>query len=66
MWEATPSPHERTEHVLSLGEATARPGVGRFELEAMIAGGKIEVLPTGFTRMMATREIKRPDRSHLI
>jgi excisionase family DNA binding protein len=50
-----PDPHARP----SLGEAAARLGISRAELEAMIAAGKIEALPTGFTRMIRTREIER-------
>jgi excisionase family DNA binding protein len=42
---------------LSLAEAAARLGVSRAEFEAMIAAGKIEALPTGFTRMIPTREV---------
>jgi hypothetical protein len=45
--------------ILSLGEALARLGVGRAKLEAMIAAGKVRVLPTGFTRMILTREVER-------
>ncbi len=45
--------------VLSLGEAAIRLGVSRSQLEAMIAAGKIEALPTGYTRMIPTREVKR-------
>jgi excisionase family DNA binding protein len=45
--------------VLNLGEAGARLGISRAELEKMIASGKIEALPTGFTRMIPTREVKR-------
>jgi excisionase family DNA binding protein len=45
--------------VLSLGEAAARLGVNRATLELMIAAGKIEALPTGFTRMIPTREVVR-------
>src|SRR5450759_882091 len=48
-------PYARPQRVLSLGEAAARLGVGRSELEAMIEAGKIEALPTGFTRMIPTR-----------
>lgn len=55
-------PSERVEYVLSLGEAAARLGVGRSELEAMLAAGKVEALPTGFTRMIPTREIERLSR----
>jgi excisionase family DNA binding protein len=45
--------------VLSLGEAAAQLGVTRSELEAMIAAGKIEALPTGYTRTIPTREVER-------
>lgn len=45
--------------VLSLGEAAARLGVSCPELEAMIDAGKIEALPTGFTRMIPGREVVR-------
>jgi excisionase family DNA binding protein len=44
---------------LSLGEAAVRLGVSRAELEAMIAAGKIEALPTGFARMIPTSEVVR-------
>jgi hypothetical protein len=36
---------------LSLGAAAPRLRMGSDELEAIIAAGKIEALPTGFTRM---------------
>jgi excisionase family DNA binding protein len=53
-------PHrDESVRVLSLGEAAARLGVSRPELEAMIAAGKIEALPTGYTRMIPTREVDR-------
>ena len=45
--------------VLTLGEAAVRLGVTRGELEAMIAAGKIEALPTGYTRMVPSREVAR-------
>lgn len=45
--------------VLSLGEAAARLGVSRSALEAMIDAGKVEALPTGYTRMIPTREVER-------
>lgn len=45
--------------VLSLGEAAAKLDVSRLELEAMIAAGKVEALPTGYTRMIPTREVER-------
>lgn len=59
MPESLRSQAERSELVLSLGEAASRLGVGRAELEAMIEAGKIEALPTGFTRMIPTIEIER-------
>lgn len=43
-------PSERSEVVLSLGEAADRLGLSRAELEAMIDALKVEALPTGFTR----------------
>jgi len=45
--------------VLSLGEASQRLGLSRAQLEAMIDAGTIEALPTGYTRMIPTREIER-------
>jgi hypothetical protein len=56
---ATRHPSERVEYVLALGEAAARLGMSRTQLEAMIDAGKVETLPTGFTRMIPTREIER-------
>lgn len=56
---ATRHPSERVEYVLSLGEAATRLGVSRTALEAMIDAGKVETLPTGFTRMIPTREVER-------
>jgi excisionase family DNA binding protein len=44
---------------LSLGEAAARLGVSRAELEAMIAAGKIQALPPGFSRKIPTIEVER-------
>jgi excisionase family DNA binding protein len=57
--KAVADPDAHVECVLSLGEAAARLGVSRDELEAMIAAGKIEALPCGFTRMIPTREVER-------
>jgi excisionase family DNA binding protein len=48
-----------SELVLSLGEAATRLGVSRTTLEAMIDAGKVEALPTGFTRMIPTSEVER-------
>jgi hypothetical protein len=45
--------------VQSLGEAAAKLGVNRAELEDMIAASKIRALPTGYTRMIPTREVER-------
>jgi hypothetical protein len=33
--------------------------MGRGELEAMIHAGKIETLPTGYARLIPTREVDR-------
>ena len=44
---------------LSLCEAAARLGVSRHELERMIDAGKVAALPTGFTRMIPTAEVRR-------
>jgi excisionase family DNA binding protein len=52
-------PSERSERVLTLGEAAARLGVRRAELEAMINAGTIEALPTGYSRTVPTREVER-------
>jgi hypothetical protein len=57
-----PTPREALA-VLSLGEAAVRIGVSRRELAAMIAAGKIEALPTGFTQMILTREVERLSQS---
>jgi hypothetical protein len=55
----SPYEWERSELVLSLGEAAARLGVSHCELQAMIDVGKIEVFPTGFTQMIPSREVAR-------
>lgn len=54
-----PDPYAVVEHVLSIGEAAMSLAVSRSELEAMIANGKVEALPTDFTRMIPTKEIDR-------
>lgn len=68
--ELTQNPHHLITHEtvgltirfsrLSLGEAVARPAVSRPELEAMIEAGKVEVLPTGSTKMIATERDRAP------
>jgi hypothetical protein len=45
--------------VLALGEAAARLGMSRAQLEKMIDAGTVQALPTGFTRMIPTREVAR-------
>lgn len=45
--------------VLSLGEAAARLGISRSQLEALIERGVVEAVPTGFTRMIPTAEVER-------
>ena len=59
---ATDRPSESV-GVLSLGEAANRMGMSRAQLEAKIDAGKIEALPTGFTRMVPTREVERLTRN---
>jgi excisionase family DNA binding protein len=51
--------HDESIGVLTLGEAAARLGVSRPDLEKMIEVGKIEALPTGYTRTIPTSEIER-------
>lgn len=48
----------RAIRVLSLGEAAARLGMSRSELEAMIERGRVKALPTGLTRMIPTTEVE--------
>lgn len=45
--------------VLSLGEAAARLGMTRSGIEALIERDVVQALPTGFTRMIPTTEVKR-------
>jgi excisionase family DNA binding protein len=45
--------------VLLLGEVAARLGISRAEVERMIAAGKMRALPTGYTKMIPTREVER-------
>ena len=45
--------------MLSLNEAAARLGVGRIELEALIAEGEIEALRGEFLCLIPRREINR-------
>jgi len=59
----TRHPSERSELVLSLGEAAARLGVSRATLEAMIEAGKVDALPTGFTRTILTSEVQRAEKA---
>lgn len=58
-----PAPELRRDEsigVLTLGEAAARLGLSRDELERLIEARKIEtVLVGGLTRMIPTREVER-------
>jgi excisionase family DNA binding protein len=45
--------------VLTIGEAAARLGMSRSELEGLIDRGIVEALPTGYTRMIPTAEAER-------
>jgi excisionase family DNA binding protein len=55
---AKPQPSEAI-GVLTLGEAATRLRVSSLELEAMIDAGTIRALPTGYARMIPTREVER-------
>jgi hypothetical protein len=57
--ERPPERPDESLRVLSLGEAAARLVVSRSELEAMIAAGTVEALPTGFTRIIPVSEVAR-------
>src|SRR5438094_9244879 len=48
--------------VLTIGEAAARLGMSRAQLEALLDRGAVEALPTGFTRMIPTTEVERLGR----
>jgi hypothetical protein len=50
---------ERTEYVVTIGEAAARLGVTTSHLEAMIDGGTNKALRGEFIRAIPTREIAR-------
>jgi hypothetical protein len=49
--------------VLSIGEAAARLGMSRSQLEVLIDSGAVKALPTGFARMIPTVEVERLRRS---
>jgi hypothetical protein len=57
--EASSSAASRGIGVLSIGEAAARLGMSRAQLEALIDRGAAQALPTGFTRMIPTAEVVR-------
>jgi excisionase family DNA binding protein len=57
--EASSSAASRGIGVLSIGEAAARLGMNRPQLEALIDRGAVQALPTGFTRMIPTAEVVR-------
>lgn len=56
---AAVDPSERSVRALTLGEAAARLRLSRAQLEEMVTSGTIQTLPTGFTRMIPTREVER-------
>ena len=56
---APPATHDAAVLVSTLGEAAARLGVSRAQLERMIDAGAVQALPTGFTRMIPTSEVER-------
>jgi hypothetical protein len=45
--------------VLSIGVAASQLGMSRSQLEALIDRGAVHALPTGFTRMIPTAEVRR-------
>jgi hypothetical protein len=45
--------------VLALGEAAARLGMSRAQLETLVDAGKVEALHVGFTKMIPIREVVR-------
>lgn len=45
--------------MLSIGEAAARLGMSRAQLELLIDRGIVRALPTGYTRMIPTTEVER-------
>lgn len=47
--------HAAPEYVLSLGEVARALSLSREQLEAMIAAGKVEALPTAFSRAAQCR-----------
>jgi hypothetical protein len=57
--------HSEAIGVLLLDEAAARLGISRRELEAMIAAGKIDTLPCGWTIVVPIREVHRLTRGIL-
>lgn len=48
--------------VLTVGEAAARLGMGRTQLDAMVARGQVETLPIEFGCVIPTREVERLQR----
>ncbi len=59
----TPIAHGPGVGVLFIGEAAARLGMSRTQLEAMIARGQVETLPTEFVRVIPTDEVERLQRA---
>jgi len=47
------------EYVLTLGEAAARLGMSRRELETMVERGEVATLQGEFIRVIPTREVER-------
>jgi hypothetical protein len=55
----TPIPHGLGVGVLFIGEAAARLGMSRPQLEAMIDRGQVQTLPIEFGRVIPTLEVER-------
>jgi excisionase family DNA binding protein len=54
-----PDPYRVEVHALSLGEAAARLGLGRGQLEAMVEAGRIDSLDTGYSKFIPASEVDR-------
>jgi excisionase family DNA binding protein len=52
-------PSERSERVLTIGEAAARLGISGSEMEAMVKLGTVKSLMAGWTVVVPTSEVER-------
>jgi hypothetical protein len=56
-------PSERSERVLTIGEAAARLGRSVSEMEAMVKRGTVKSLMAGWTVVIPTIEVERQSRA---